>query len=165
VRRFLVHAAEETTGGRYYHKSLEEYDKISLVRDRGGSKGRNEAADMDEGDFEQEEDDEEEQEYGEEFIDDADGASGRDRAHHPKSIPNTEADSRKSAEQVKLEEEWGLYRENSPLGTAAQSTKGDNRDDESDTEDEEQDWREQGYGVSQISDHLSGIIGSSLMIC
>lgn len=137
MSRLLVHASESTQDGRYYSKTLAEYDQTSLVRDRGGKDG---AADDDDG--MEEEGAEPEEEYAEEF-EDGDEAAGP--APPDPTIRSHRDTKDKTEAQQKLEAEWGLYREGSS-DSASQTTKGD-REEESDTDDE-LDWNRRDFRVS-----------------
>lgn len=158
---FMIHAGDNTVDGRYYNKTLEEYDKISLVRDRSGTKGRDKDGEVgadeegEEEEVEEEEEEGEDEEYEEEFApeeeeeeaDDEPGPSSRS-ASKVDLVPQ----GKKTKEQIDLENEWGLYRDQSPDGES-QATKGGEREEESDTEDEEAelDWAQLDVDVSSTS--------------
>ncbi|WWC66828.1 uncharacterized protein I206_100735 [Kwoniella pini CBS 10737] len=113
IKELLVFASEEVESSRNYNKTLEEMDHISLVRDRGEAEGDSEG--------ELQEDDE----PLEGHYEDEDG-----------SIEDHEAN--KTDQQVKMEEEWGLHRERSPISLPSTS-RGNSRAasfDQSDTDDE-----------------------------
>jgi hypothetical protein len=103
---------------------LDDFDRISLVRDRGSKQpedGDDEAMD---------EDEEEEDEY-----EDA-------GAEHKAAVGQDEEDEPEKTEgQIQQERQWGLYRDDSTSDLASQTTKGDDVKEDSETEDEDLDWR------------------------
>lgn len=140
MTRFLVHASAEAQDDRYYNKTLDEMDNLTLVRDRSGRGSRDEDND-DEQEEEQQGDKEEENEEADTRIKKRKSRHSND--HHDDAVPGRdeaedEANDRpeppKSDKQKELEDDWGLYRSRSPTGS--ESTKADEAD-ETDTEDEE----------------------------
>ncbi|WWD08963.1 hypothetical protein V865_007078 [Kwoniella europaea PYCC6329] len=112
LEELLVFASEEAKDDRYFGKTLAEIDKMTLVRDRGGSNGL---------DGEEDEAEEVENDYDQED----------DMAQH-------EHEANKTVEQVKMEEEWGLRRSPSPVSSkpTSRATSRAASPDESDTDDE-----------------------------
>ncbi|WWC85821.1 uncharacterized protein L201_000688 [Kwoniella dendrophila CBS 6074] len=117
LQELLVFASDEAKDGRYFDKTLSEVDHISLVRDRDGVEDESDQEELDaKGELEETEGRYEEEEDG--ITDDYE--------------PN------KTADQVKLEEEWGLHRSPSPISSKATSraTSRAASVEESDTDDE-----------------------------
>ncbi|WVW81787.1 hypothetical protein I302_103784 [Kwoniella bestiolae CBS 10118] len=111
IKELLLFASDEAEDDRYYHKTLEEIDAMTLVRDRGGSTGVDE-------------DGEEVNGVEEEDVDYDAEEDGVDNGH----------EANKTAEQVKMEEEWGSHR--SPSAGSSRATSRAASVDESDTDDE-----------------------------
>jgi DNA ligase-4 len=150
-----LHASAEAQDDRYYNKTLEQIDNLSLVRDRGG---RREAGSGD--DMSADEDGEEEGEEGVEDEDDPQrknnlgGKAGRSTGNKKRKASrsndgdddddndaerharNDTHEPIKTDKQKQMEDDWGLCRSHSPTGS--QSTKGDDGEgEETDTEDED----------------------------
>jgi hypothetical protein len=91
----LTKASEDDRQGRYYHKSLEELDKVSLVRDREGFavlESRSSVAE-----------EEEEEEMAEDFSGPDEQLAEMTEQQDPDRPPKTDR-------QQAMEAEWGLYR-------------------------------------------------------
>jgi hypothetical protein len=124
--RLLVYASDEDQQGRYYKKTLEEVDEISLVRDRGGPGGLHgdqvdEEEEADEGGYDDDQAEEEDDQEDEPVR--GDSKVKGDANRHEK---NTQADSSKTEKSrtehqhlLRLESEWGMYR--SPPDVASSS--------------------------------------------
>lgn len=94
----LTKASTDDQQGRYYHKTLDEIDNISLVRDRGGATStQNGSPGLEE---------EEEEEEAEMAADDI------EQYNAPTDARDTEspAGPQKTDRQQAMEAEWGLYR-------------------------------------------------------
>ncbi|WWC58136.1 uncharacterized protein I303_100671 [Kwoniella dejecticola CBS 10117] len=121
IKEMLVFASEEVQETRSYVKTLEEIDQITLVRDRGDAGAKEDA----------ESNEEAEQEEGNEATE------GR-YEEEDDSMDEREAD--KTADQVKLEAEWGLHRGRSRSPPSSRgSSKANSRAasvDESETDDD-----------------------------
>ncbi|WVR03601.1 hypothetical protein IAU60_000593 [Kwoniella sp. DSM 27419] len=119
LKELLVHASDEAQDDRYFHKTLQEIDQVSLVRDRTGDAQGSE-----------EEEKPEDQEAGAASGDVSDVVEGDyddevDHIGHPVTS---------DAGQIKMEEEWGLRR--SPIPASSRGTSRAASVDESDTDSE-----------------------------
>lgn len=111
-------------GGRYYNKTLDEYDSISLVRDRRRVGGG------DEDEMDEDEDDEAERDGNE--GDDGEGQADQDEEEYQEeeeereeeNYPDERQISRpdRSSHQLRLESEWGMYRSGDAGATASTTT-------------------------------------------
>ncbi|KAK8845565.1 hypothetical protein IAR55_006280 [Kwoniella newhampshirensis] len=110
IEEFLVYASEGAQGDRYFNKTLDEIDRLSLVRDRTGHEGDAEN---------REEDDQDGDKHSE-----AEGEGDED--NHDRS---------KTQHQREMEAEWGLHRSPVPTASAATSRAGSIKE-ESDTDSE-----------------------------
>jgi hypothetical protein len=121
IGRLLAKASETDQGGRYYTRTLEEIDRMSLVRDRGRSMQAEEDVDEDEEEIEEEEEKEDKK------LDIKDEKPKSELDEKPDTDFGREAP--KTDRQNALEAEWGLYRSPNP------SQKIDDEDEE-ETDDE-----------------------------
>lgn len=97
--RLLLHASETDQEHRYYNKTLEEVDRLSLVRDRTGPQ-HDDARDQEGAGEDDAEEDEEAEEDG----------YGDQTNEGPVSARHDMAPSTKTRQQLDLEDEWGLTR-------------------------------------------------------
>lgn len=114
--RLCVYASEQDKGDRYYNKTLEEIDKVSLVRDRTGSGLRGEQGsdkDEEEEEVEEKEEDSEEEE------------------------PESPRETAEASKQSAMAEAWGL-----DLAPRSSRRKVVQSDEEKDTDDERHDDEE-----------------------
>ena len=102
--RLLISASDEDRDGRYFKKTLEELDHLSLIRDRIGQ-ALEQAEDSDE-EVVKAVDEEDEQ------IEDEQEYDGRqDEGEYPSRL----------RKQLKLEDEWGLHRSRPVLQTDSEN--------------------------------------------
>ncbi|OCF31187.1 DNA ligase 4 [Kwoniella heveanensis BCC8398] len=120
LKDLLVHASEEAEDDRYYHKTLEEIDQVSLVRDRTGNQR-------------DEEESVEEPEQDEVVEGDYDGEEEKIFDH----------ECNKTEQQVKLEEEWGLRRSPKPMSSRSTSRAGSVEESDTDSERRKVDYKEE----------------------
>ncbi|OXC65372.1 DNA ligase 4 [Cryptococcus neoformans] len=99
LKEFLVFASEEAQDGRYYNKTLEQYDKVSFVRDRTGEALFEEDDDADVEDEVMDGEDKDEIEVEEARV-------SKDRRMAREDLK--EKESNRTLEQKKLQEAWGL---------------------------------------------------------
>lgn len=95
----------------------------------------------------------EDEEEAEAEDDEYEDAEGEEKAE---GVEMAQDEPIKTEGQIEQERRWGLYRDDSTSDVASQATKGDEKEEESDTEDEEVDWRRR--------DRVSRIISSKQMI-
>lgn len=124
--RLLVFAGEDASGDRYFNKTLEELDKVSLVRDRTGS-GLAASADQSDADMSSAED--------QEVVSSPSGST---------PPPTSEANKRAEAKAA----EWGVGK-----SSGRSSTMSSPPSDEEDTEDERQTLREQEQEEEEEEDY------------
>lgn len=113
----MVNASEEDRNGRYYHKSLEEVDELSLVRDRTG---QNQVGD--------EGSDEELVEVAEDDVKDEDD-------HAEKEVDERLSRFRR---QLDMEDEWGLHRSRPASQDDSEKAERDGPETESEERDQEE---------------------------
>lgn len=106
VCSLLTKPSEEVQQGRYYHKTLDQLDATTLVRDRSGHGLRHGAEGVDV---------EEEEEIAEEDEEPADEANEMRQGHDDMIVDEggsagSSAKLQKTDRQQALEAEWGLYR-------------------------------------------------------
>lgn len=177
LKEFLVYASEEAQEGRYYNKTLEQYDKISFVRDRTGETLFEEDGDAD---VEEEAMDDEDKDE----IDMEEAREAKDRRMAREDLK--ERESNRSLEQKKLQEAWGLRSRASTGGSDSEAEEIKSLKEESDTdserirrlraiyqdeEDEENDSHESDVGVdgdgyrlvplNELNDKEEGFMGES----
>ncbi|WWD22515.1 hypothetical protein CI109_107008 [Kwoniella shandongensis] len=116
IKDLLVFASDEAQDDRYFNKTLEEIDGISLVRDRTGHEGDDEEEEEEEGD---------EYENGDRNGNDRSGADEPDDGH----------ELNKTQHQKEMEAEWGLHRSPGVAASASTSRAGSVKE-ESDTDSE-----------------------------
>jgi DNA ligase-4 len=121
IGRLLAKASETDQGGRYYNRTLDEIDRMSLVRDRGRSRQAEEDVDEDEEEIEEEEEKEDKK------LDIKDDKPKPELNEKPDT--DLVRETPKTDRQHALEAEWGLYRSPNP------SQKVDDEDEE-ETDDE-----------------------------
>ncbi|KGB77341.2 hypothetical protein CNBG_3179 [Cryptococcus deuterogattii R265] len=177
LKEFLVYASEEAQEGRYYNKTLEQYDKVSFVRDRTGETLFEEDGDAD---VEEEVMDDEDKDE----IDMEEAREAKDRRMAKEDLK--ERESNRSLEQKKLQEAWGLRSRASTGGSDSEAEEIKSLKEESDTdserirrlraiyqdeEDEENDSHESDVGVdgddyrlvplNGLNDKEEGFMGES----
>jgi hypothetical protein len=136
----LVYASDEAKEDRYFHKTLEEIDSLSLVRDR--------TVRLDG------EEEEEEGEAGAEAEWDEDQspppvspevAEGGQRRKSGRVEP---LEAEKTTRQKEMDQEWGLYRDGDGKERGASSHRRRGAGGGSDSEGEMEKAEEEGYAVS-----------------
>lgn len=142
----LVYASDEAKEDRYYHKTLEEIDGLSLVRDRTGRLDEEEEEEEEgEGEAEAEAEREEDQSPA--------GASpgAAEAGQRRKSGRVEPLEAEKTTRQKEMDEEWGLYRDDNGKERGASSHRRRGGGGGSDSEGELDQAEEEDYAVSPAS--------------
>jgi DNA ligase-4 len=125
-----VYASDEAEDGRYFNKTLEEVDRLSLVRDRDGGANiaDDDASDVDDGPVLASRPADEEEEEPEE---------------------DTFARPIRTQGQIQMEDEWGL---SEPIRPASKGRKGRGHDDHEEGEEKEEAEEEDEENVGHPSE-------------
>lgn len=127
LKEFLVFASEEAQDGRYYNKTLEQYDKVSFVRDRTGGALVDEDGDADVEDEIMDGEDKDE-------IDVEESRESKNRRMAREDLK--EKESNRTLQQKKLQEAWGLRSRASPGDSDSEPEEEMSLKEESDTDSE-----------------------------
>ncbi|GFZ52023.1 DNA ligase 4 [Saitozyma sp. JCM 24511] len=140
----LVHASDEAKEDRYYHKTLEEIDGLSLVRGRTGRLDDEEEEEEGEGEAEAER---------EEDQSPAGASPGAAEAGQRRKSGRVEPlEAEKTTRQKEMDEEWGLYRDDNGNERGASSHRRRGGGGGSDSEGELDQAEEEDYASASEND-------------